>query len=276
MKVFIVDVSKCNGCYNCQIACKDEHCGNDWTPYAKPQPDTGQFWLKVMERVHGSVPKVKMSYVAKMCMHCENAPCMKNCKENAIYRREDGLVMINTEECSGCMNCVDDCPYGVIFYNEDLKLAQKCTGCAHLLDKGWAVPRCVDACMTDALRFGEEEEFKELIANAQVMHEDWGTSPRVYYMNMPKKFIAGTLFDPEADEVLIGAEMTLQNEATGQVFKVQTDGFGDFWFKNLDVGNYTLWATMNGYMTKVIEHINTEKDVNVGDITLYKEVQVPA
>jgi len=276
MKVFIVDVSKCNGCYNCQIVCKDEHCGNDWTPYAKPQPDTGQFWLKVMERVHGSVPKVKMSYVAKMCMHCENAPCMKNCKENAIYRREDGLVMINTEECSGCMNCVDDCPYGVIFYNEDLKLAQKCTGCAHLLDKGWAVPRCVDACMTDALRFGEEEEFKELIANAQVMHEDWGTSPRVYYMNMPKKFIAGTLFDPEADEVLIGAEMTLQNEATGQVFKVQTDGFGDFWFKNLDVGNYTLWATMNGYMTKVIEHINTEKDVNVGDITLYKEVQVPA
>ncbi len=43
-KVLVIDISKCNGCYNCQIACKDEHVGNDWTPIAKPQPDTGQFW----------------------------------------------------------------------------------------------------------------------------------------------------------------------------------------------------------------------------------------
>ena len=46
-KVMIIDITKCNGCYNCQIACKDEHVGNDWTPIAKPQPDTGQFWTKV-------------------------------------------------------------------------------------------------------------------------------------------------------------------------------------------------------------------------------------
>ena len=46
MKVFVHDVSICNGCYCCQIACKDEHVANDWTPIAKPQPDTGQFWLK--------------------------------------------------------------------------------------------------------------------------------------------------------------------------------------------------------------------------------------
>ncbi len=49
-KVFIVDIARCNGCYCCQIACKDEHVGNDWSPYAKPQPDTGQFWLQA-ERV---------------------------------------------------------------------------------------------------------------------------------------------------------------------------------------------------------------------------------
>ena len=275
MKVFIVDVSKCNGCYNCQIACKDEHVGNDWAPYAKPQPDTGQFWLKINEKVHGSVPKVKMSYVPKLCMHCENAPCMSHCKENAIYRRDDSLVVIDTEKCTGCMNCVDDCPYGVIYYNDDLKLAQKCTGCAHLLDKGWEVPRCVDACPTDALRFGEEEQFKELITQAQVMHSEYGTSPRVYYLNMPKKFIAGTIFDPELDEVLIGAEMTLQNEETSEVLKVKTDAFGDFWFKDLDVGTYSLCIEMEGYLTQRQEHISTAEDVNVGDIALYKEVFIP-
>ena len=41
MKAFVIDVGRCNGCYSCQIVCKDEHVGNDWTPYAKPQPDTG-------------------------------------------------------------------------------------------------------------------------------------------------------------------------------------------------------------------------------------------
>ena len=49
MKTFVVDVSRCNGCHNCQIVCKDEHVGNDWTPIAKPQPDTGQFWMKLTE-----------------------------------------------------------------------------------------------------------------------------------------------------------------------------------------------------------------------------------
>jgi Fe-S-cluster-containing dehydrogenase component len=46
MKAFTIDESKCVGCYSCQISCKDEHCGNDWTPYAKPQPETGHFWVK--------------------------------------------------------------------------------------------------------------------------------------------------------------------------------------------------------------------------------------
>ena len=45
-KVFAIDVAKCNGCYGCQIVCKDEHCGNDWRPYAAPQPETGQFWMR--------------------------------------------------------------------------------------------------------------------------------------------------------------------------------------------------------------------------------------
>ena len=54
MKVFAIDLSVCNGCYCCQIACKDEHVANDWTPYAKPQPDTGQFWIGLTVSPHPS------------------------------------------------------------------------------------------------------------------------------------------------------------------------------------------------------------------------------
>ena len=48
-KAFVIDVAKCSGCYNCQLACKDEHAENDWMPYAKAQPLTGQFWCRVTE-----------------------------------------------------------------------------------------------------------------------------------------------------------------------------------------------------------------------------------
>ncbi len=270
MKVFVIDVARCNGCYNCQIACKDEHVGNDWMPYARPQPDTGQFWMKLTEKVRGSVPKVKMTYLATPCMHCENAPCMASCRQEAIYRREDGMVVIDPEQCSGCMNCVDACPYGVIFYNEELNTAQKCTGCAHLLDQGWEVPRCVDACPTDALRFGEEEQFKDLIAQADVLHPEFGCAPRVYYLNLPKRFIAGTLYDPEQEEVLIGATLTLTNLESGEALTAQTDSFGDFWFKQLPVGSFKLQIEMDGYLPKVLEDISTQEDVNVGDLAVYR------
>jgi tetrathionate reductase subunit B len=272
MKVFVIDVAKCNGCYNCQIACKDEHVGNDWTPYAKPQPDTGQFWMKVNEKVRGSVPKVKMSYVARPCMHCDDAPCIPACSPEAIYKRDDGLVVIDPEKCTGCMNCVDACPYGVIYFNEQLNLAQKCSGCAHLLDRGWKEPRCVEACATEALLFGAEEDFKDVIAGAEVMLPELGCQPRVYYLNLPKRFVAGEVYDPEEDECLEGVTLTLTNAETGEAFTATTDNFGDFWLEKLEVGTYSLTIEKNGYYPREIMSISTEKDVNVGDIRLHKEV----
>ena len=113
-KAFVIDLSKCNGCYCCQVACKDEHVNNDWSPYAKPQPDTGQFWLGITEMERGSVPKVMVTYIPKLCMHCNDAPCMKDCKVDAIYRRKDGMVIIDPVKCTGCRLCLDACPYDVI------------------------------------------------------------------------------------------------------------------------------------------------------------------
>jgi Fe-S-cluster-containing dehydrogenase component len=266
VKVFVVDTSKCNGCYNCQLACKDEHCGNDWSPYAKAQPDTGQFWLKMNEYVRGNLPHVKMSYVAVMCQHCEDGPCMAACPvEGGIYKRDDGLVVIDPKKCTGCMNCVDACPYGCIYYNKDLNLAQKCTGCAHLLDRGWTEPRCVDACPTGALKFGEESELSDLMAEGETLKPELGLKTKVSYIGLPKKFIAGTVYDPGAQEVVIGATCTLTGE--GETFTATTNHWGDFWFKDLKDGTFSLKIEAAG-KTKTIADISTEKDVGLGDIPL--------
>lgn len=267
--IFTVDISTCNGCHNCVIACKDEHVGNDWTPYAKPQPETGQFWLNLIEKTRGNVPKVKVAYVPTLCNHCGNAPCMDSCKEDAIYRRDDGLVIIDPVKCTGCRNCVDACPYDAIYFNDALNIAQKCTGCAHLLDSGWKEPRCVDACPTLALKFVDDREAKAFIKNAEVINPERAAQdkPRVYYQHLPKRFIAGTVYDPAEKEVIIGAHVTLTKAGDGSKQGAVTDSYGDFWFEDLPVGTFDLKIENDG-KSKVFRNVNTEKDVNLGDIPL--------
>jgi tetrathionate reductase subunit B len=270
-KVFVIDIKKCNGCHACQIVCKDEHVGNDWTPIAKPQPDTGQFWMELTQRVRGTVPKVKVAYRPHLCMHCDNAPCIEACPvEGAVYKREDGLVIIDGDKCSGCKLCVDACPYDVIYFNEDLNIAQKCTGCAHLLDNGWEEPRCADACPTEALRLMDEDDAKALISDARVWKPELKdeVKPRVYYLNLPGRFIAGTVYDPNEKEVIIDADCILTEASSGRKLNTKTDSYGDFWFEGLKEGEYSL-QIVKGDKKESFEKLDTtQEDINLGDIPM--------
>lgn len=270
-KVMVIDISKCNGCYNCQIACKDEHVDNDWTPIAAPQPDTGHFWMKVTDIVQGTVPKVRVRYMMDTCQHCDDAPCIPACKPQAIYKRDDGVVIIDPTRCKGSGECIKACPYDAIYWNEEAKIAQKCTWCAHLLDQGWKEPRCVDACPTGALTFGEESDLKDLIAKAEVLKPEAGTKPRVHYIDLPNKyFIAGAVYDPDADECLEGAQIALLDAKGKEVATLSTDDFGDFWFERQEPGQYSLVVEKSGYGSTTVEAIDASKDVNVGDIELHQ------
>lgn len=271
MKIFIIDVTLCNGCYTCQIACKDEHVGNEWLPYAKAQPLTGHFWLKMVERERGSYPKVKVTYYPTFCVHCDEAPCVPACKVKAIYKRQDGLVIIDPVKCNGCRDCLYACPYDVIYFNENLSIAQKCTGCAHLVDKGDS-PRCVDACPTEAIKFGEEEDFRDLIKKATLLKPELKyTKPRVLYLNLEvlKPFVTGAVYDPERDECIEGAKVTLINNVTGEKQETTTDIFGDFWFKALEPSTYKVRIEKSGYYPVKLENIKVKEDVNLRDIKMY-------
>jgi Fe-S-cluster-containing dehydrogenase component len=264
MKAFRIDLDKCVGCHDCQIACKDEHCGNDWSPYAKPQPLIGQFWIKVDQEERGKRPHVKVTYFPRLCQHCDNPPCQKAAPD-AVYKREDGLVVIDPEKARGNKKLADSCPYNVIYWNDELQLAQKCTGCAHLIDRGFPinVPRCVDNCHVDAIVFGEESELD--LTGTEVLHPEYGTQPRVYYRNLPKKFVAGTVYDPGENEVIVGATATLKGEAG--TFSVTTDDWGDFWFRGLPEADFALTIEANG-KTKAIDVSTKLEDIGLGDIAL--------
>jgi Fe-S-cluster-containing dehydrogenase component len=265
-KAFVIDAALCSGCYSCQVACKDEHCGNDWSPYAKPQPDTGQFWIKVKEKPMGSIPKVRVAYTPGLCNHCEKPGCLSACGHEAITKRDDGFVIIDPLKCVGCGKCEAACPYEAIYKNEDLKICQKCTGCAHLLDNGYKEPRCTEVCPTGAFVFGDEEELADLIKGAQVLQPETGFGPRVYYRNLPGAFIAGTIFDPEADEIIEYARVMAVTG--GKIISTLTDDFGDFWLNDLAVGSFDVTITADGYEPKYFNAVRTDESVNLGEIAL--------
>jgi tetrathionate reductase subunit B len=68
----VIDITRCNGCYNCFLTCRDEFWNNDYPPYSAAQPFSGHFWLRMIEKERGKYPKVKVAYTPLLCMHCEN------------------------------------------------------------------------------------------------------------------------------------------------------------------------------------------------------------
>ena len=257
-KAFLMDVSICNGCHNCQIACKDEHCGQSWLPYAAEQPDTGQFWCKVEETVHGTVPKVNITYQANIGAQddalAEYAP-------DAVVVREDGVMYIDPEKAKGRKDIAEK--FDGVFWNEELQIPQGCTGCAHLLDDGWTVPRCVDACAMGALQFVDVDEAADELAKAEKLSE----GSHVYYLNLPKRWVAGQVVDPKNGEVVIGAKVELVKDGA-VVATATTDEFGDFWFRQIDEGAYTVRVSAEGYATVEVAADASRTDCNVGAIEL--------
>jgi Fe-S-cluster-containing dehydrogenase component len=267
--VMVIDVNKCIGCETCVVACKDEHFDNEYPPYTAPQPEVGQFWIRVQMVERGTFPKVKLARVPIPCMHCDNPPCVAAATGGAIYKRSDGIVIIDPAKSVGQRQLVDACPYGVIYYNQDADIPQKCAFCVHRLESG-KTPRCVDACIaTQALIFGDRADLKATIEEkgAVPLHPEYGAKPRVYYVGLPKTFIAGALVDSKG-ECLAGADVTATDTASGTVVaKATSDTFGDFWLDGLDVNKTYDVAITSAGKTKTIS-VSLDTDKNLGDIQL--------
>jgi Fe-S-cluster-containing dehydrogenase component len=274
----IIDVEKCENCNNCFLACKDEHVDNDWPGYAGPQTGQGRSWINILTNERGEFPFIDVGYLPVPCMHCDNAPCIKASKDGAVYKRPDGIVMIDPVKSRGQQNIVKACPYDAIQWNEQLGAAQKCTLCAHLLDEGWEQTRCVQACPTGALslRQADNSEITEIVRaeHLEAYRPDFNTSPRVYYKNLyrfTRCFIGGSIAIRTGgkDECAEGAHVTLLHGDRDIVGESVTDNFGDFKFDNIEEasGAYTLRIVYTGYETKTIE-VRLTQSVYVGTIYL--------
>jgi Fe-S-cluster-containing dehydrogenase component len=183
----IIDVAECTNCNLCTLAVMDEYVGNDWPGYAAPMPKHGHKWINILQKERGQIPMIDIAYVPTMCNHCDDAPCVTK-GGSAVKKRDDGIVLIDPEKAKGRKDLVETCPYGHIWWNEELQLPQTWPFDAHLLDQGWEQTRGQQSCPTGAMRAIKiEDEAMARMAREEgleVMKPDAGTKPRVYYRNL--------------------------------------------------------------------------------------------
>lgn len=255
----IVDVAKCNGCYNCFIAAKDEYVGNQEPGYFASQPHHGHAWIKVHSVERGTYPAVDTAFMPTMCRHCDDAPCVKAATNGAVVKRDDGIVIIKPELAKGQKQIVDACPFDAVEWNEELQVPQAWPFDAHLLDRGWTRPRCEQVCATGAIKSLKvsDGEMEHLIEQdkLEVLDPEIKTKPRVYYKNLHR--IKSALVGVHVERIHNGlrdcvenAEVVLINGNT-KISTKSTDAYGDCRFDGLPLqGPFKVVVTAKGLPAK--------------------------
>ncbi len=191
----VMDMRTCVGCQACMAACTAENQTPFWN---------GKFRTHVEDKAQGTFPDVRRVLLPRLCMHCENTPCLSACPTGATFMTEDGIVKVNYDRCIGCYACCIACPYDAryAYDREDVKKEEelygkftshqqphvdKCTFCDHRVSEG-REPACVSTCPTNTRIFGDlddpESEVHKLATSgkAQALNQSLGTSPKVYYI----------------------------------------------------------------------------------------------
>jgi Fe-S-cluster-containing dehydrogenase component len=272
----VIDVAECTNCNLCTLAAMDEYVDNDWPGYAAPMPRHGHKWINILQKERGQAPMIDVAYVPTMCNHCDDAPCVTK-GAGAVKKRDDGIVLIDPVAAKGRKDLVDACPYGHIWWNEELKLPQAWPFDAHLLDQGWSQTRGHQSCPTGAMRAicVEDDEMAKVACEQglEIMKPELGTKPRVYYKNLWRYatcFIGGSV-SMEANGVVDcveGASVRLLKNGA-MTSEVATDNYGDFKFDRLNEnsGDYLVEISATDRAKKTIT-VKLGTSINLGEIRL--------
>ncbi|MFH8249173.1 nitrate reductase subunit beta [Microbacterium sp. B2969] len=102
---------------------------------------------KMSEKVEAEFSKAFMFYLPRICEHCLNPSCVASCPSGAMYKRaEDGIVLVDQDQCRGWRMCVSGCPYKKVYFNHKTGKAEKCTMCYPRLEVGLPTV-CSETCV---------------------------------------------------------------------------------------------------------------------------------
>lgn len=109
-------------------------------------------YKKMEEAIKLEFEQAFMMYLPRICEHCLNPGCVASCPSGAIYKRdEDGIVLVDQEQCRGWRYCMTGCPYKKVYFNWETQKAEKCTFCFPRIEAGLPTV-CSETC-TGRLRY---------------------------------------------------------------------------------------------------------------------------
>ena len=169
---FYTDTTVCIGCKACEVACKEWNQlpatnGGRNTMSGDSYDNTrrldGIHWrhVKFIEQFSADRAEGRWLMMSDVCKHCVRAGCLEVCPTGAIVRTEFDTVVIQSDVCNGCRDCIAGCPFGVIDINPASGTAQKCTLCYDRLRAGME-PACSKACPTDSINFGTIRDLRTM------------------------------------------------------------------------------------------------------------------
>ena len=125
--------------------------GPNWEDDLAGAPETAPHDPNIQGELEESVrfeyEKVFMAYLPRICEHCLNPSCVASCPSGAMYKREeDGIVLVDQEQCRGWRYCVSGCPYKKVYFNWGTGKAEKCTFCYPRLEAGQPTI-CSETCV---------------------------------------------------------------------------------------------------------------------------------
>jgi formate dehydrogenase iron-sulfur subunit len=188
---FYTDTTVCIGCKACEVACKEWNqlpstnggantlSGNS---YDNTRKLDGIHWrhVKFIEQFSPDRSEGRWLMMSDVCKHCVQAGCLEVCPTGAIIRTEFDTVVIQSDVCNGCRDCIAACPFGVIGMNAVSNTAQKCTLCYDRMKVGLE-PACAKACPTDSINFSTIAELRKMAdARVRQLHGQGVTSAYIY------------------------------------------------------------------------------------------------
>jgi Fe-S-cluster-containing dehydrogenase component/formate-dependent nitrite reductase membrane component NrfD len=180
---FAIDLRKCIGCHACTIACKAEH---------QIPVGVNRCWVKTVEK--GTFPDTRRFFFPVLCNQCVDAPCVRICPTNALFKRLDGIVDLNGQACIGCRACMEACPYDQLFIDPGTHTAEKCNFCANRVENQ-LLPACVSVCPTECRIFGDLDDPASEVSRIvqreafMVRKPEKGTGPKVFYLGAEESAI---------------------------------------------------------------------------------------
>ena len=114
--------------------------------YANNDPNLEDIPQPVRNQMN-ELERLVFNYVPRICNHCLNPACVAACPSGAIYKRaEDGVVLVNENQCRAWRMCVAACPYKKVYYNWSTGKSEKCILCFPRMETGQA-PACAHSCV---------------------------------------------------------------------------------------------------------------------------------